>query len=63
MTIIIKFIHLHACTCTVDLEIFVLGNFRMINFRVENFCRNKPLPIVRIRFRKIDFRSCDRLHK
>ena len=22
---------------TVDLEIFVLGNFRMINFRVENF--------------------------
>ena len=27
---------------TIDLEIFVLGNFRMINFHVENFRRNNP---------------------
>ena len=27
----------NTCTCTVDLETFMLGNFRMINFRAEKF--------------------------
>ena len=29
---------------TVDLEIFMLGNFCMINFHAEKFRRNNPLP-------------------
>ena len=28
-------VNMHAFTCAVDLEIFVLRNFRMINFRVK----------------------------
>ena len=34
----------HNHVYTVDLEIFVLTNFCMINFRVEMFRRNDPLP-------------------
>ena len=34
--IILPYIHVHALY-TADLEIFVLGNFHMINFRVEKF--------------------------
>ena len=30
-------VRLHVTPYTIDLEIFVLGNFRMINFCVENF--------------------------
>ena len=30
--------------CTINLEIFMLGSFRMTNFCVENFRRNDPLP-------------------
>ena len=29
---------------TVDLEVFVLGSFGMINFMLKNFRRNNPLP-------------------
>ncbi len=32
----------HGWTYTIDLEIFVLGNFRMINFCIENFSYDEP---------------------